>query len=174
MRALRTLLLGLSSTALWPAYLLLAAYAARQAPWPRSFAIASASVLASLALASFASSLVRWLLRPGGWAESTFMLPPRVARQLQAAVLVLVLGGVLFLIPDMLLSAGLIALGGRPVSAPAACQLLVLGFELIVWGVVFRLVRGRSALVQWLSSGDQQRGWLVRHRRLAALAVSNT
>jgi potassium efflux system protein len=152
-------------------YLLLAAYAARQAPWPRSCAIASAAVLASLALAAFATSLVRWLLRPGGWAETTLGFRPPVARQLQAAVVALVLAGVLFLIPDMLLSMGLIGPDGRPISAPAACQLLVLGFELSVWGAAFRLVRSRSALVQWLSGQQTQSGWFARHRRLVALAV---
>ncbi len=171
MRTLRTLLLGLCSTVLWPMYLLLSAYAARQAPWTRSFAIASASVLASLALASFVAGLARRLLRPGGWAETTLLLPPLVTRQLQAAVLVLVAAGVLLLVPDMLLSAGLIAPGGRPVSASASCQILVLGFELIVWGVVFRLVRPRSALVQWLAEQHERLGWLGRHRRPVAGAV---
>jgi potassium efflux system protein len=164
-------LLGLTSTAIWPAYLLLSAYAARQAPWPRSFAIAIASVLASLALATFATGLARWLLRSGGWAETTLLLPPRVAHQLHAAVLVLVLAGFSLLVPSMLLGAGLIAPGGRPVSAPATCQLLVLGFELTVWGVVFRLVRGHSALVQWLAGHHERLGWLGRHRRIAAIAV---
>ena len=171
MRALRTLLLGLSSTALWPAYLLVSAYAVRQAPWPRSFAIASASVLACLALATLVSSLARWLLRPGGLGETTLLLPPSVARQILAAVLALVLAAVVLLVPAMLLSAGLIAPGGRPVSAPAACQLLVLGFELTVWGVVFRLVRRRSALVQWLSDHHERLGWFGRNRRLAAGAL---
>ena len=144
MRALRTLLLGLGAAAIWPTYLTLLAYAARQGPWPRSFAIASASVLASLALAAFVASLARVLLRPGGWAESTLLVPPPVARQFRVAMRALVLAGVLFLVPDMLLSQGLIAHGGRPVSAPASCRFLVLGFEITVCGVVFRLLRGGS------------------------------
>jgi potassium efflux system protein len=168
MRALRTLLLGLGSTAIWPAYLLLMAYAARQAPWSRNYAIAGASVLACLALAALLANGSRRLLRPGGWAETHLGVPPLVTRQLNAALLVLVLAGVLLLIPAMLLSEGLIAPGGRPVSAPVSCRFLILGFEIVVWGVAFRLVRGRSALVEWLARKDERLGWLDRHRRLAA------
>src|SRR5690242_21932055 len=133
MRALKTLLLGIGSTAIWPGYLALLAYAVRQGPWPRSLALAAGSVVLSLALAVFLAGLARWLFRPGGWAETTLMLPSPVARQLRAAVLVLVLAGVVLLIPYWLLSHGLIAPGGRPVSAPTSCQFLVLAFELTVW-----------------------------------------
>ena len=171
MRALRTLLLGLSSTALWPAYLLLSAYAARQAPWPRSFAIASASVLACLALATLASSLARWLLRPGGLGRNDPAVPARGGPPAPAAVLALVLAAVRAPGPRHAAQSRADRPEGRPVSAPAVCQLLVLGFELTVWGVVFRLVRGRSALVQWLSEHHERLGWLGRHRRLAAGAV---
>jgi potassium efflux system protein len=171
MRAFRTLLLGLGSTAIWPAYLLLAAYAARQAPWPRSSALASASILASLALASFVVNLAGWLLRPGGWAETAWQIPSSVAHQLQAAVLALVAAGVALLVPALLLSAGLIAPAGRPVSAPASCQILILAFEITVWAVVFRLVRSHSALVQWLEQQHGRLGWLSRQRRTLAVLV---
>jgi potassium efflux system protein len=149
----------------------MSAYAARQAPWPRSFAIASASILASLALASFVVNLTRWLLHPGGWAETNWLIPAPVARQLQAAVLALVGAGLLLLVPDVLLSEGLIAPAGRPVSAPASCRLLVVGFEIAVWAVAFRLVRRRSALVQWLAAQDNRLAWLGRRQRTVAAAV---
>jgi potassium efflux system protein len=133
--------------------------------------MASASILASLALATLLVNLTRRLLRPGGWAETFWLLPPPVARQLQAAVLALVLAAVVLLVPAFLLGAGLIAPGGRPVSAPASCQLLVLAFELTVWAVAFRLVRSRSALVQWLAQQNERLGWLSRHRRFVAALV---
>jgi small-conductance mechanosensitive channel len=171
MRALRTPLLGLLYAAIWPTYLGLMAYAARQAPWPRNFAIAGASVLLCLALAALVAGLARGLLRPRGWAESTLRVPPAVVRQLRHAVLALVLAAVALLIPEMLLSEGLIAPGGRPISAPISCQLLVLGFELTVWGVVFHLLDRRAALVQWLTNQEEQLGWLNRHRRPAAASV---
>ncbi len=39
MRAFRSLALGLASAAIWPLYLILLAYTARVAPWPRSLGV---------------------------------------------------------------------------------------------------------------------------------------
>lgn len=171
MRALKTLLLSLGSALIWPTYLVLLAYAARQAPWPRSFAIAIAAVQACLAVAAFVAGLARSLLRPAGWAETVLLVPAAVALQLRVAVVALVLAGVTLLIPAMLLGAGLIAPGGRPVSAPASCRFLILGFELAVWGVAFRLVRGRSPLVEWMTRHHEEIGWETRHLRVAAWSL---
>jgi small-conductance mechanosensitive channel len=171
MRALRTLLLSLAASSIVPGYLLLMAVAARQGPWPRSFAIAGSSVLTCLALASFATGLARWIFRSGGWGETNLLLPPAVARQFRAATQVVVLAAVILLIPEMLLREGRIAPVGRPVSAPTTCQFLVLTFEIIIWWVVFRLVRSHSALVGWLAESHARLGLVGRRRALAAWSV---
>ena len=44
MQALRSLALGLARAATWPLYLILLAYAARVAPWPRSLGILVSAV----------------------------------------------------------------------------------------------------------------------------------
>ena len=87
MRAFRSLLIGIGSSALWPVYLGLLAYTARQAPWPRSLAVPAATTLAILALAVLVMGLARWMLRPEGWAEATLQVPAAVTRQLRRAVL---------------------------------------------------------------------------------------
>ena len=81
MRALRTLLKGVASAMVWPAYLGLLAYAARVGPWPRAAGRPSAFVLLALALAAFLAGLNRFLFRPGGWAEDALRVPADVARQ---------------------------------------------------------------------------------------------
>ena len=50
MRALRSLALRLARAALWPLYLLLLAYAARVAPWPRSLGILVSAILTAVAI----------------------------------------------------------------------------------------------------------------------------
>ena len=50
MRIFRNPLIGVARSAIWPAYLFLASYAARQAPWPKPLAMPVATVLAMLAL----------------------------------------------------------------------------------------------------------------------------
>src|SRR5207245_2217961 len=47
-------------------------------------------------------------------------------------------------------------------------RILILGFELTVWVIVYRLVRKRSALVQWQMRQPERLGWVGRHRRAAA------
>jgi small-conductance mechanosensitive channel len=171
MRAFRSLVIGITSSAVWPGYLALAAYTARQAPWPRSGARGSAAVLASLAAAAFVVNLASWLFRPGGWAETVLRFPPAVTRQLDHAVRVLVAAAVLFLLPQGLLDNGLIAPAGRAIVAPALVQILGLGFLLTAWATVFGLVRERSPLVEWLTQLPDQLGWLIRQRRMLVYSV---
>src|SRR5262245_42937053 len=135
MREFRRLLIGLSTAVWWPAYLGLVAYAARQAPWPRPLALLSAWVLVGLSLVGLAANLAPWFFRPGGWAEEVWQVPENVARQLLRAVTVLLVAAVLFLIPNDLLNRGMLAPDGRPISAPAVCRGLCLGFEVTVWGI---------------------------------------
>jgi len=50
----------------------------------------------------------------------------------------IVVAAAVFLLPVYLFDHGLIAPDGRPVTAPALSRMLILGFELVVWGACFR------------------------------------
>jgi potassium efflux system protein len=188
-RPLRSLWLGMAGAVAWPLYLVLLAYTARQAPWPRCVAIPFSAVLTAVALVMFFQALVGWLLRPAGWVEQHLDVPADVTRQLSRAGRFGAVVAGAFLLPVFLLDHGLIAPDGRPVSTQALSRFLILGFELAVWGMLVRLLRARSALLGWLSIGpaDNPGGsatarvhaglaWLSRKRRitgwLALLAIA--
>jgi potassium efflux system protein len=168
MRPLRSLLIGLGKSAVWPAYLGLAAYTARQAPWPRSLAWSTSSVLAALALAAFVIGSSRWIFRPSGWAETVFQIPTDTARQLCRAIYVLATAWLLFILPERLLSLGLVAPGGRPLSAPSVCRFLELAFEVVVLGIAYRLTRSRSAFADWALHVPERFGLWKRHQRIVS------
>jgi small-conductance mechanosensitive channel len=151
MQALRSLALGLARAAIWPLYLVLLAYASRVAPWPRSLGILVSAVLTGAAIAIFIHELLRLLTRPSGWSERNLDVPAAVARQLGWDGRFVVMAALVFLLPVYLLNHELIAPEGKSITAPALCRLLVLGFELFVWGACVRLVRGGSPLLGWLS-----------------------
>jgi potassium efflux system protein len=171
MRTLRNLLLGLLGAAVWPGYVALAAYAARQAPWPRSVAVPAATALGMLALAALAAGVVRRLFGPGGWAEDLLGMPLAVTRQVRRGALALVAAHVAVLLPAWLLSRGLLAPDGRPVAAPAVVRGLTLAFELVVFGVAAWAFRGRSPLVTWLADAPAHFVTLARYRRAGSAAV---
>jgi potassium efflux system protein len=152
MRALRALALELARAALWPLYLVLLAYVARVAPWPRSLGILVSAILTAFAIAIFLHDLLRWLAWPGGWAEEQLGIPRLVARQLGRMGRFVVVAAVALLLPIYLFDHELIAPEGRPVAAPALSRLLFIGFELVIWCVCARLLRGRSALLDWLAN----------------------
>lgn len=154
MQVLRSLVLELTKAAMWPAYLLLAAYTARVAPWPRSLGILVSACLSVVAIAIFVSELLRWLTQPSGWAERYFDVPRPVSRQVGRASRFLVVAAASLLFPVFLLTHGLIAPEGRPITAPALGRILILAFELVVWAACVRLLRARSALMAWLAPGD--------------------
>jgi hypothetical protein len=85
LRGLRSLMLGTMSSAIWPSYLLLPAYMARQAPWSRGVSILACATLVGLSLALFLHDWLRWLARPSGWAERYLGIPAPVACQLGRA-----------------------------------------------------------------------------------------
>jgi potassium-dependent mechanosensitive channel len=186
-RGLRLLALGAASAAVWPSYLLLLAYVARQAPWPRSMSIMSCAALVGLSLALFLHGLLRWLTRPSGWAERYLGMPASVARQLGRAGHFAIVAATVLLLPAYLIDDGLIAAEGRFLSAPAFTRFLVLAFELVTWGACIRLLRGRSALMASLamesadpsstagaSGGSRVHAglaWISRRRRGAALLL---
>jgi small-conductance mechanosensitive channel len=187
LRGLRLLMLGTVSSAIWPAYLLLLAYLARQAPWSRSMSILACATLVGLSLALFLHDWVKWLARPSGWAEHHLGIPGPVDRQLGRAGRFLAAAAAVFLLPAYLIDHGLIAPDGRLLGAPAFCRFLILGFELAVWGTCVRLLSGRSALLASMAIGPARAGesegdvggspvhagliWISRQRRAAGLLL---
>jgi len=153
-QALRSLVLELSRAVIWPLYLLLAAYTARVAPWPRSLGTVVSACLSVLAIAMLVSELVRWLAQPSGWAERYLDVPRPVSRQFGRASRFLVIAAISFLFPVFLLTRGLIAPEGRPIAAMALGRILVLAFELVVWATCARLLRTRSPLLAWFAPVD--------------------
>jgi potassium-dependent mechanosensitive channel len=147
MRAFRSLALGMAVAAVWPLYLVLLAYASRVAPWPRSLGALVSAGLSGLAIAILVHDLLRWLARPSGWVERHLDVPEAVVRQIGRAGRFIAVAALVFLLPVYLFDHGLIALEERPVTAPALCRMLVLGFELVVWGTCVRLLRRSSALL---------------------------
>ena len=171
MRTLRNLLFGLLSSSVWPAYLGLGAYAARQAPWPRSFAVLSATLLASLALAGWATNVARWTFGDVGWAASGLEMPPEVCRPIRCGVYALIAASLVALLPALMVSQGMLAPEGRPVAAPNAARVSTLGFELVVFAVAVMLLRKRSAVLNWLTDSPERLGRFSPQRRAASLAV---
>jgi small-conductance mechanosensitive channel len=154
MHTLRSILLELAGAVAWPAYLILAAYTARIAPWPRSLGILVSACLSVLAIAILVSELLRSLTKPTGWLVRYFNVPVAVSGQLGRASRFLVVAAVSFLFPVFLLNRGLIAPEGRPITAPALSRMLVLAFEIAVWAACVRLLRNRSPLMGWLAPTD--------------------
>jgi potassium efflux system protein len=171
MRTLRTLLIGIGGAAIWPAYIGLAAYAARQAPWPRSLAVPIESALALLAVAALVANLVHWVLGASRWAEDIFGTTTEVNRQIRRAALALIAAHLVILLPAWLIARGLVTTGGRPVSAPTVVRGLTLAFELAVLAIAFSLFRTRSALIGWLAESPTRLGRLARHKRGLRAAV---
>jgi potassium-dependent mechanosensitive channel len=151
MRALRSLALGLAVSAIWPSYLVLLAYTARQAPWPRSVGILVSAILSGVAITVFVHEFLRWLTRPDGWAECHMELPREVARQLGRAARFTAVSATVLLLPVYLFDHALIAPEGRALHALALCRFLIIAFELVVFATCFRLLRGDSPLMAWLT-----------------------
>src|SRR5579875_1219831 len=186
-RGLRCLLLGAASAAVWPSYLLLLAYMARQAPWSRNMSVLACAVLIGLALALFLHDWLRWMVRPSGWAEHYLGIPGPVGRQLSRVGRFLIAAAALLLLPAYLVDQGMIVPDSRPITAPAFARFLILAFELATWGACIRLLSGRSALLESLAwepteaassasaggtAGTRVHAglaWISRHRRTAAL-----
>jgi potassium efflux system protein len=151
MRALRSLVLGLAVSAIWPSYLVVLAYTARQAPWPRSVGMLASAILSGLAIMVFVHELLRWLTRPAGWAECHLELPRDVARQLGRSGRFLAVAALVLLLPVYLFDHGLIAPEGRAIHISALSRFLIIGFELTILGICLRLCRRRSALLAWVT-----------------------
>ena len=169
LKTLHRLMIGLASALLWPFYMGLLSVAARTGPWPRGIGRPASFVLAVMALAMFASSMLRWIFRKDGWVQRTFDLPLDVVRQLRNAKVALVCCATAFLVPEELLARGLVAPGGRPASTPAICHLLIIGFEVMTWVGLFRLLRPWGPVGQWLRTSPEQIGWVGRHRRVVRI-----
>jgi small-conductance mechanosensitive channel len=197
MKAAQILAFKLARASLWPLYLLLLAYAARVAPWPRSLGILVSAVLTAAAIAVLIHDLLRLLAWPADASKRLLNLPAPVARQLERAGRFLVVTAVLFLLPAYVFNHELISPEGRPFTGPALGRLLVIVYELLVWGSFVRLLSRKSPALLWLAtplaSGPEQQttasrlpepssshaalrihrglAWLGRHRRLATFTV---
>lgn len=168
---LRGVLVSIAYSAILPSFIGLIAYTARQAPWPRTVAVPVSHGLAMLAPPAFIAGLVRWMLRPRGWAEGTLKVPADVTAQFRQTVIALVGAGIPLLLPSWLLSQGLLTPDGKSVSSGALGRLLGLGFHVIVLGVVVRLARSASPLFQWILQFPERLGWLSRRRRTVCWSV---
>jgi len=171
MRELRRLLMGLASAAAWPLYLALVGYAVKAGPWPRDVAWPASVALLGLAGTLLARNGGRMALRTGGWADQVLQAPKGVIRQIRRVVTTLVIAGSVLLLPELLLSQGLIAPGGRPISASSLGRLLILGFELTCWILALRLLRPSSPLLEWLGEDPTRLGLVGRHQRAVARAI---
>ncbi len=194
MKVLQALTLKLARASLWPLYFLLLAYAARVAPWPRSLGILVSALLTAAAIGFFVHDMLRWLVWPSVNPDRLFKVPQPVARQLDHTGRFLVVAAFLSLLPVYIFDHELIAPEGRPFTAPSLGRLLVIAYELLVWGTFVRLLSRKSALFEWLatplSAGEhgqpsdavpmspasrsvslrlhQGLAWLGRHRRAIA------
>jgi len=173
MRTLRRMMIGFAGSAAVPAYLGLAAYAVRQAPLPKTLALPLSAALAAVALATLAASLAGRLFAPAGWAEDVLAMPPAVSRRVRRALIALAVAHASLLFPVWLLTQGLIAPGGRPVSAPAVVRVLILAFESVVLLITVWVLHWHSPLVAWLTKSPDRLDRFARHqRKVSAVAIA--
>jgi small-conductance mechanosensitive channel len=168
---IRSILLHVGVSSLWPLYVFLWAYAARMAPWPRSTARPVAFADGVLAGALFIAALARFAFGPGGFAEGLLRIPTPCARQIRIAIWTLTGAALVFLLPDWLLQRGLIIFDARPVSSPVLGRMFLLTYEIVAWLILFGLVRQKSPLIVWISERDEPKNWVARHRRLVAWSL---
>jgi small-conductance mechanosensitive channel len=197
MKAVQILAFKLARASLWPLYLFLLAYAARVAPWPRSLGILVSAGLTAAAIAVFFHEALRLLTWPSDGSKRLLNLPTPVARQLERTGRFLVVAAVFSLLPAYVFDHELISPEGRSYTAPALGRLLVIAYELLVWGSLVRLLTRKSPALEWLATplaaADHQQNtasrlpatsssntalrihkglaWLGRHRRLATFSV---
>ncbi len=92
-----------------------------------------------------------WLTSLSGRPEHYLGLTHASARQLNAASRFVVIAAAVLLLPVYLFDHELIVPEGKPIAAPAIGRLLVLGFELVIWGTCVGLFRSGSPCAGWLS-----------------------
>ncbi len=165
-QTLRRLFLELVLAIVWPAYLFLLSYAARVAPWPRSFAQPLAFALAVSAVLVLTARLTRAFLKPGGWAEEAARLPADATRQIRRSIATLAIAAGVFLIPQQILIRGLIAPDSRPLVSPLVARLLAIGFETCVAFVFIRLTRKNSPVLAFIALFPGLWAWPGRRPRV--------
>ncbi len=153
MQALRSLALGLARAAIWPLYLHSAGLRGpgrSLAPQPGHPGLGRTHGYGDRLLCPRPAALADRGRRGG--RSVTWACPGAVARQLGAAGRFMVVAAVVFLLPVYLFDHELIAPEGKPITAPALGRLLVLGYELLVWGTCCSAaLSGDSPLLAWLS-----------------------
>ena len=150
MQCLRSVGFGLAKAAIWPLYLVLLAYMARVAPWPRSLGVLISAVSTGAAIAIFIHDLLNWLTSPSGLLEQHFGLDKPLARQLNRGSRFVAVAAATLLVPVYLLDHELIVPEGKPITAPAIGRLLVLGFELLILAACVRILRRGSPFLSLL------------------------
>ena len=152
MKLLQILTLKLARASLWPLYFLLLAYAARVSPWPRSMGMLISALLTTAAIGFFVRDMLGWLVWFRTEPDRLFGFPQRVALQLDHTGRFLMMAALFSLMPVYLFDHQLIAPEGRPFTAPSLGRLLIIMYELIVWGTFARLLSRSSAAIEWLAT----------------------
>jgi potassium efflux system protein len=165
MNLIQRLLLNLVRVSLWPGYLAFMSLIAGIGPWPRSFGRPAAFVFTVMAMAIFTLSMLRWIFSYEGWIHQAFDMPANVLRQFRRVKVVLTTLSLAIILPEELISRGYIMAGGRAISAPTICHLMIIVFEISVVVLVARFLRKNGALGKWLATSPEQLGWLGRRRR---------
>ena len=148
MQALRSLALGLARAAIWPLYLVLAGLRGSGrslAAQPGHLGFGRVDRCGDRDFRPRPVALAD-IGRQGG-RSITWACPRAVARQLNSGGRFVVVAAVVFILPVYLFDHELIAPEGKPITAPSLGRLLVLGYELLVWGTCVRLLRGWLAAV---------------------------
>jgi len=165
MKILQRLLINLVRASLWPAYLGLLSIMARIGPWPRSLGRPAGFIFAVLALTVLVTLLLRSVFRHEGWVHQVFELPDAVLKQLRHAKYALIASASVLLIPEELLTRGLITSGGRPIVTTTICHLLIISFEVSILVGLARLLRRAGPVGEWLATSPDQLGWVGQHRQ---------
>ena len=162
-------------SAIWPAYIMLVAWA-----WPR-LRVAEQSALNQVLplLASVQwSALVLWgwlcaraFLRPQGWMQHYWGLSPEVGKALQRTVTVVCLATLVFLVPRYTL---LNAPGGPEAVAGslALARLCFTAFQVVLLGLVLIMGRrGSGLMTAVLAHSREAQGFVWRYWPLAYLVL---
>jgi potassium efflux system protein len=161
-------------TAIWPAYLMLVAWA-----WPRIIVAQQAldqelSLAASVqwgALVLWGWLLARALLRPQGWMQRYWGLSPEVGKALQRTIAVGGLATLIFLVPRHIL----VHAPGGPEAVAGSLALARLGFtafQVVLLGLVLVMGRRGSQLMSTvLARSRETHGFAWRYWPLVYLAI---
>jgi len=161
-------------TAIWPAYLMLVAWAWPQIIVEQQLLDQELSLLASVqwsALVLWGWLFARALLRPQGWMQRYWGLNPEVGKALQQTVTVGSLATLVFLVPRH----ALVHAPGGPeavVGSLALARLCFTAFQVVLLGLVLVMGRRGSRLITTvLARSREAHGFAWRYWPLVYLAI---